>query len=45
MRWFRVSDGRKLPKEPKIMSSIRPAVMGLQVLAMVMAFVGVGVRV
>jgi hypothetical protein len=41
MRWFKVSEGGRLLKAPRVMSSIRSAVRGL-LLAMVMAFVGVG---
>ena len=43
MRWFKVSDGRRLPNAPKVMSSIRSTVRDLHVLAIVMAFVGVEV--
>ena len=45
MRWFKVSEGGRLLKAPSIMSSMRSAVRGLQVLVMVIAFgVGVGIE-
>ena len=39
MRWFKVSEGGRLLKAPRVMSSMRSAVRDLQVLAMVIAFV------
>ena len=41
MRWFKVSEGGRLLKAPSVMSSMRSAVRDLQVLAMVIAFVGI----
>ena len=41
MRWFKVSEGGRLLKAPRVMSSMRSAVRDLQVLAMVIAFVGI----
>lgn len=45
MRWFKVSEGGRLLKAPRVMSSMRSAVRDLQVLVMVIAFgVGVGIE-
>ena len=41
MRWFKVSEGGRLLKAPRVISSMRSAVRDLQVLAMVIAFVGI----
>ena len=41
MRWFKVSEGGRLLKAPRVMSSMRSAVRDLQVLDMVIVFVGI----